>query len=399
MTARGECVLIWRWFTLSGRGGGFTGGSREGGFTWTLWTLWTLWTPPPGYGPVDARGTGTFEKFTQRLFLKNLQVELRKVSRFDIVWDTYRPMSIKGNTHDERGHGVRLKVGPNVRIPGNWSEFLRDSTNKVELFKYLSGEVMQRFHSAGDIYITMSNGTTVGHVGPGEDNRVQPGGSRHTDHLSHQPCSELRILQHSDHDIWLWCDRHSYTSSSRFRYNQYWVQHHGGLRAREDTASHQHQITCMCSGSSTQCGSPPLRDLHWMRLNVRHEGALKDNLFLCKEEVFAPRHKMHSGAAGQPITTFADGCQVWCIRRAVHSDIWQKEGLIDQPSEENDFLSEKPECWNDPPPHHRMRYSNIVGGQCSRQVYGRRPMTQLWSNLIRVFMVGTENTITWFLSG
>ena len=28
-------------------------------------------------------------------------------------------------------------------------------------------------------------------------------------------------------------------------------------------------------------------------------------------------------------------------------------------------------------PHHRMPYSNIVGGQCSRKVYGRRPMTQL----------------------
>ena len=91
------------------------------------------------------------------------------MSRLDIVWDTYRPMSIKGHTRDERGHGVRLNVGPNVRIPGNWSEFLRDSTNKVELFKYLSGEVMQRFHSGGDIYITMSNGTTVGHVGHGED--------------------------------------------------------------------------------------------------------------------------------------------------------------------------------------------------------------------------------------
>ena len=78
---------------------------------------------------LDSRGTGTFEQFTQRLFLKHLQVELRKVSRLDIVWDTYRPMSIKGHTRDERGHGVRLKVGPNVRIPGNLSEFLRDSTN------------------------------------------------------------------------------------------------------------------------------------------------------------------------------------------------------------------------------------------------------------------------------
>ena len=115
---------------------------------------------------LDARGTGTFEQFTQRLFLKHPQVELRKVSRLDIVWDTYRPMSIKGHTRDEC---VRLKVGPNVRIPGKWSEFLRDSTNKVELFKYLLGEVMQPFHSGGDIYITMSNGTTGGHVGPGED--------------------------------------------------------------------------------------------------------------------------------------------------------------------------------------------------------------------------------------
>ena len=68
-----------------------------------------------------------------------------------------------------------------MRIPGNWSEFLRDSTNKVELFKYLSGDVMQRFHSGEDrpIYITMSNGTTVGHVCPGAENRVQSGGSRH----------------------------------------------------------------------------------------------------------------------------------------------------------------------------------------------------------------------------
>ena len=48
--------------------------------------------------------------------------------------------------------------------------------------------------------ITMSNGTTAGHVGPGYYNSVQPGGSRHTDHPSHHPCSELRIVQHSEQD-------------------------------------------------------------------------------------------------------------------------------------------------------------------------------------------------------
>ena len=98
-------------------------------------------------------------------------------------------MSIKGHTRDELGHGVRLKVGPNVRIPGKWSEFLRDSTNKVELFKCLSGEVMQRFHSGGDIYITMSNGTTVGHVGPGEDTTI----------VCNQEKADTRIILHIIH--------------------------------------------------------------------------------------------------------------------------------------------------------------------------------------------------------
>ena len=56
-------------------------------------------------------------------------------------------MSINEQTCDECGHGVRLKVNPNVRISGTLSEFLRDSTNKMELFKYLTEEVMQRSYS------------------------------------------------------------------------------------------------------------------------------------------------------------------------------------------------------------------------------------------------------------
>ena len=56
-------------------------------------------------------------------------------------------MSNKGQTCDERGHGVRLNMNPNVRIPGIWSEFLRDNTNKMELFKYLLEDVMQRSYS------------------------------------------------------------------------------------------------------------------------------------------------------------------------------------------------------------------------------------------------------------
>ena len=79
----------------------------------------------------------------------------------------------------------------NVRIPGNWSEFLRDSTNKAELFKYLSGEVMQQFHSGGDVYITMSYGTTVGHVGPGEEMTA----------VCNQEEADTRIILHIIHAL------------------------------------------------------------------------------------------------------------------------------------------------------------------------------------------------------
>ncbi len=90
---------------------------------------------------------------------------------------------------------------------------------------------MQRFHLGGDIYITMSNGTTVDHVGPGEDMTT----------VCNQEKADTRIILHIIHA--LNCgfssiliktsDRHSHTSSSTFRYNQYWVQHHGELRDRE----------------------------------------------------------------------------------------------------------------------------------------------------------------------
>ena len=48
---------------------------------------------------LDARGTGTFDQFTHRLLLEHLQGELRKVSRLDIVWDTYRLGHIVRDTY------------------------------------------------------------------------------------------------------------------------------------------------------------------------------------------------------------------------------------------------------------------------------------------------------------
>ena len=101
------------------------------------------------------------------------------------------------------GHGVRLKVNPNVGIPGTLSEFLRDSTNKMELFKYPAESVMQRSHSE-DITTVMYYVTTVRHVIPVEEMRtVCNQQEADADRTSHHACSEpkniyiLRILERS----------------------------------------------------------------------------------------------------------------------------------------------------------------------------------------------------------
>ena len=98
---------------------------------------------------------------------------------------------------DERGHDVRLKVNQNVRIPGTLSEFLRDSTNAMELFKYPAESVMQRSHSE-DITIDMYYVTTVRHVIPVEEMRtVCNKQEADADRTSYHTCSELRILERS----------------------------------------------------------------------------------------------------------------------------------------------------------------------------------------------------------
>ena len=66
-----------------------------------------------------------------------------KVSRVDLVWDSYIENSLKSFTREKRGLGGRSRVQPTAQIPKKWSEFLRVDKNKVELFSMLSKIVVQ----------------------------------------------------------------------------------------------------------------------------------------------------------------------------------------------------------------------------------------------------------------
>ncbi len=82
-----------------------------------------------------------------------------KVTRVDLVWDSYIENSLKSSTREKRGSGSRSRVLPSAQIPKKWSEFLRVDKNKAELFNLLSNIAVQIDANGKDILAT--NGENV----------------------------------------------------------------------------------------------------------------------------------------------------------------------------------------------------------------------------------------------
>ena len=85
--------------------------------------------------PLDV---ATFNEYARKQFLPYVISQLQFCNRIDIVWDKYLPDSLKQNTQNKRGTGIRTKVGDHVRLPNDFSDFLRNSMNKQELFNFLT---------------------------------------------------------------------------------------------------------------------------------------------------------------------------------------------------------------------------------------------------------------------
>ena len=79
----------------------------------------------------------TFHDYGQ-IFIRYITCQLQHATRLDIVWDLYLPESLKATAGTKRGKGIRRRVDPSNRLPGNWGAFLRNDHNKEELFRYLA---------------------------------------------------------------------------------------------------------------------------------------------------------------------------------------------------------------------------------------------------------------------
>ena len=93
---------------------------------------------------IPPTSSKTFKGYCENEFSTyiNIKVQNPNVRRIDIVFDIYKPLSIKAATREKRGSGKIIKVTGSTLIPKDWKTFLHVNENKEQLFMMLSEEII-----------------------------------------------------------------------------------------------------------------------------------------------------------------------------------------------------------------------------------------------------------------
>lgn len=102
---------------------------------------------------VPPRGVKTFQKYATDDILPKIQRYSSEYKRTDLVFDVYRDCSLKSEARSRRGKAVRRRVTSTNKTPSNWRSFLRDNSNKTELFNFLADRVSE-ISTANTVVVT-----------------------------------------------------------------------------------------------------------------------------------------------------------------------------------------------------------------------------------------------------
>ena len=78
----------------------------------------------------------TFRQFASTEFYNSILRCLNEecVQRVNVVFVRYFPLRLKGDTMKGRGSDLRVSVRKHITMVHGWAKFLKDSSNKAELF-------------------------------------------------------------------------------------------------------------------------------------------------------------------------------------------------------------------------------------------------------------------------
>ncbi|KAG0710652.1 hypothetical protein GWK47_022350 [Chionoecetes opilio] len=129
---------------------------------------------------LPVTGITTFDDYASGVFVPHIMRQLETSMRVDVVWGRYLDNSIKESTREKRGKGVRRKVAGPDKVPGNWPDFLRDPTNKVELFQFPIREDCIHYPFPDGKQVFATSGASV--VCSGTDHSMPPCDHEEADH-------------------------------------------------------------------------------------------------------------------------------------------------------------------------------------------------------------------------
>ena len=88
---------------------------------------------------APAKSATTFNCYSNQLKSKIIQIGVN-TQQIDVIFDIYKEKSLKTQTRDSRGKGMRISFHRNTPIPKDFPTFMRDGRNKTELFHLLADE-------------------------------------------------------------------------------------------------------------------------------------------------------------------------------------------------------------------------------------------------------------------
>ncbi|KAK3923417.1 Envelopment polyprotein [Frankliniella fusca] len=106
---------------------------------------------------LGSQKSKTFGDYIDSVIKRFVDSQLGSVDRIDFVWDRYDPNSLKHSTRQKRGDGARTKVTLQTKVPKNWARFLRDATNKQELFRLIGKKVTAPRVDGKEVYSTLDD--------------------------------------------------------------------------------------------------------------------------------------------------------------------------------------------------------------------------------------------------
>ena len=107
-----------------------------------------------GVAFVNMNRPKSYGKYCENELVSKLKFTSQNTKRLGLVFDVYNENSHKSQTRENRGGGMRISVRKDTLICKDFQKFMRNDTNKTELFKMIAEAVIQILETLATIVAT-----------------------------------------------------------------------------------------------------------------------------------------------------------------------------------------------------------------------------------------------------